>query len=125
MTRMRVAGCVICLSLNLVAFAAAQQIRVEIPDPGKTGLVSGWYVIDLKRGVDQDKAGITLVLYQAPSGKHHTYPARESGCERSNVKDPSWAPSVTRRRDGSLQLELKATSARGCKIVATIPAVKE
>ena len=102
---------------------AAQATLVEISSPGKTGLAPGRYDIELKRGIDQDKAGITLILSLAPSGKHHRYPARASGCGRSNVEGLSWAPSVTHRRDGSLQLELVATSARGCKVVATIPAI--
>jgi hypothetical protein len=104
-------------------FSAAQGTRVEISDPGKTGLTPGWHMIELKEGIDQDKAEITLILSLAPSGKHHRYPARTSGCARSDVKVLSWKPSVTRRRDGSLQLELVATSARGCKVVATIPAI--
>ena len=123
MTRMHVAGCVIWTSLSLVAFAAAQNSRVEISDPGKTGLTPGWHVIALKRGIDQDKVEITLILSLAPSGKHHRYPARASGCGRANVEGFSWAPSVTPRRDGSLQLELQAKSDRGCKVVATIPAI--
>jgi len=102
---------------------AAQATLVEISSPGKTGLAPGRYDIELKRGIDQDKAGITLILSLAPSGKHHRYPARESGCGSSHVEGLSWAPSVTPRRDGSLQLELVATSDRDCKVVATIPAI--
>lgn len=120
---------VVCTILSLAALLssgsslwAALDTRVEISDPGKTGLPPGWYDIELKEGIDQGNE-IVLILSLEPSGKHHRYPARASGCGRSDVKVLSWKPSVTRRRDGSLQLELVATSARGCKVVATIPAI--
>ena len=130
MTRMQVSGCVVCTILSLAAIlsapaeiSAAQNTLVGISDPGKTGLAPGRYDIELKRGIDQDKAGVTLILSLAPSGKPHRYPARASGCGSSNVEALSWAPSVTPRRDGSLLLELVAMSVRGCKVVATIPPV--
>jgi hypothetical protein len=130
MTGMHVSGCVVGTMLSLAAILssgsslwAALDTRVEISDPGKTGLPPGWYDIELKEGIDQDKQEIVLILSLEPSGKHHRYSARASGCGRSDVKVLSWKPSVTRRRDGSLQLELVATSARGCKVVATIPAI--
>jgi hypothetical protein len=101
-------------------FASAQPQTIEIPDPGKSGLKPGRYRLAL--GSTPSGENVAVILSLAPSGAPHKYTGRMTGCDLGKLATTRWISTVTPRSDGSLRLDLVATSPRSCRIVAAIPA---
>lgn len=114
----------VAMGIHLWAAGQTPPIEVQISNPGKTGLVPGRYRVEIKPG-DAAKKGhgdqIELISVSMPAARHR-YDARMTGCGTAAVETMAWAPGIAARPNGTLQLQLASTSARGCRIVATIPA---